>query len=186
MAEAALPERREPARVARNHLSQPVHPSARSAETGASEASTLAAADPPLAACQRSRALPGPDRGCHFDPRTAGGSRGSCRSRSLGRRSVARGRQHSRGHAGGAWFALLHVGEDTGQGVVYGGGRSEPARGPTSGGVAALANLGPRAGNGPAQKFHHGYRCTGVLLRSAESLAARLKRKYKRAVAAIP
>ncbi len=43
------------------------------------------------------------------------------RSRPLGRRSVARGRQQSRGHAGGASFALLHVGEGTGQGLVYGG-----------------------------------------------------------------
>ena len=36
------PERREPARVARNDLSQPVHSSARSAETGADAASAIA------------------------------------------------------------------------------------------------------------------------------------------------
>ena len=65
---------------------------------------------------QCSRALARPDRRCDFHSRTASRSRRSRRSRSLGRRSVARGRQQSRGHAGGASFALLHAGEDTGQG----------------------------------------------------------------------
>ena len=60
------------------------------------------------------------------------------------------------------------------------------ARAATPGDVAALADLGPRAGDGPAQKLHHGYRCTGLLLRSAESLAARLERKHQRTIAAIP
>ena len=96
------PERREPARVSRNDLSQSVHSSAGSAEKGADSAPSLQAADPPLAACQRSRALPRPDRRCDFHPRTASGSRRSRHSRSLGRRSVARGRQQSRGHVGGA------------------------------------------------------------------------------------
>src|ERR1051326_5679255 len=186
MAEAAVPGRREPARVARNDLSQPVHSSARSAETGAGAASAIAAADPPLTTRQRSRALPRPDRRCHFHSRKTRGNRRPSRSRPLGGRSVAWCTQQPRGHTGGAPFALLHVGEDTGQGLLYGGGRSEPARGPTPGGVAALADLGSRAGDGPAQKLHHGYRCTGLLLRSAKSLAARLKRKHQRASAAIP
>src|SRR4029077_6955277 len=126
----------------------------------------------PLAPFQCSRALARPS--CRWDShsRTASRSRRSRRSRSLGRRSVARGRQQSRGHAGGASFALLHVGEDTGQGLVYGGGRSEPARGPTPGGVASLADLGPRTGDGPTQNLHDGDGYAGLLLRSAESLAA--------------
>src|SRR5690242_19891666 len=186
MAEDPVSQRREPARVARNNLSQPVHTSARSAETGTGSASAIQAAHPPLAARQHSRALSRQDRRCDLHSRTAGGNRRSCRSRSLGRRSVARGRQQSRGHAGGASFALLHVGEVTGQGLVYGGGRSEPARGPTPGGIASLADLGPRTGDGPTQNLHDGDGYAGLLLRSAESLAAWLKRKHKRPTAAIP
>ena len=52
--------------------------------------------------------------------------------------------------------------------------------------VASLADLGPRAGDGPAQNLHDGDGCAGLLLRSAESLAARLERKHQRATAAIP
>ena len=73
-----------------------------------------------------------------------------------------------------------------GKDIVYGGGRSEPARGPTPGGVASLADLGPRTGDGPTQNLHDGDGYAGLLLRSAESLAARLKRKHKRPTAAIP
>ena len=52
--------------------------------------------------------------------------------------------------------------------------------------LAALADLGSRAGDGPAQKLHDGHGCAGLLLRSAESLAARLERKHQRATTAIP
>ena len=62
----------------------------------------------------------------------------------------------------------------------------EPARATTPGNLAALADLGPRAGDGPAQKLHDGHGGTGLLLRSAKSLAARLERKHERAIAAIP
>ena len=50
MAEEGVSRRREPARVSRNHLPQPVHSGPRSAETGAGEAPAVAAAHPPLAA----------------------------------------------------------------------------------------------------------------------------------------
>src|SRR5262249_26776697 len=43
----------------------------------------------------------------------------------------------------------------------YGVGRPEPARAPTPSDAASLANLGPRAGDGRAQKFHDGYGCAG-------------------------
>src|SRR5437899_2288828 len=177
MAEAALPGRREPARVARNDLSQPVHSSARSAETGTGEASSLPAADPPLAALQRSRALPRPDRRCHLHPGTTCGDRRSCHSRPLGGRSVARGAPQPRGHAGRPSFAVLHAGESARQGHGYRGGRPEPARATTPGDVAALADLGSRTRDGPTQELHHGYRCTGLLLGSAEPLAARRELK---------
>ena len=56
----------------------------------------------------------------------------------------------------------------------------------SAGDVAALADLGPRVGDGPAQKLHHGYGRTGLLLRSPKPLAARFERKHERAAAAIP
>ena len=52
-------------------------------------------------------------------------------------------------------------------------------------GVAALADLGSRAGDGRAQELHDGDGCAGLLLRSAKSLAARLERKHQRAFAPI-
>ena len=71
----------------------------------------------------------------------------------IGKAICCAGPQQPRGHAGGAPFALLHAGEGARQGHGYGGGRSEPARAPTSGNLASFADLGPRTGDGPAQKF---------------------------------
>src|SRR5277367_3389004 len=106
MAETGVSEPLESARVPRNDLSQPVHSSARSAETGTDSALALQAADPPLAPLQCARTLARPDCRCHLHPGTAGRSRRPCRSRPLGGRSVARGAQHTRSHTGGASFAL--------------------------------------------------------------------------------
>jgi hypothetical protein len=49
----------------------------------------------------------------------------------------------------------------------------------------ALADLGSRTGDGQTQGLHGSYRCAGLLLRSAKSLAARHKRKHQSAVTAI-
>ena len=92
-------------------MSQPIHSSAGSAETGADSAPSLEAADPPLAPFQRSWALPRPHHRCHFHPRTPCGSRRSCRPRSLGGRPIAWGRNRPRDHAGRAPIALLRAGE---------------------------------------------------------------------------
>ena len=48
-------------------------------------------------------------------------------------------------------------------------------RGPTPGGVASLADLGPWTGDGPTQNLRDGDGYAGLLLRSAESLAAGLE-----------
>src|SRR5271154_4186637 len=177
MAEVSVTPRRETARVARNHLPHPVPASARSAETGANSAPAKQTANPPLAARQRSRTLPRQDRRRHFYPRATCGSGRPCHSRPLGGRSVAWNAQQPRGDAGRASFAFLHVGEGAWQGHGYRGGRLEPTRATTPGGVAAFADLGSRARDGPTQELHDGYGCTGLLLRPAESLAARLERK---------
>src|ERR1700756_1882588 len=73
-----------------------------------------------------------------------------------------------------------------GKGHDYGGGRPEPARAHSARDVAALADLGPRVGDGPAQKLHDGYGRTGLLLRSPKPMAARFERKHERATGAIP
>ena len=84
-------------------------------------------------------------------------------------------------------FALLPpLVKVPGQRYGHSGRRPEPARAPASGDAAALVNLGSRPGDGPAQELYDGNGCTGVLLRSAKSLAARLERKHQRAIAAIP
>jgi hypothetical protein len=67
-----------------------------------------------------------------------------------------RGAQQPRGHAGGTRFALLHAGEGARQGHGYRGVRPEPTRARTPSDVAALADLVPRVGDGPAQKLHDG------------------------------
>ena len=153
---------------------------------GADSAPANQAADPPLAARQRSRALSRQDRRCHFHPGTTCGSRRSCYSRPLGGRSVARGAQQPRGHAGRAQLALCHAPKGIRQRHHYRRRRSEPTRTEAARDTVALADLGPRTRDGPTQKLHDGYRRTGLLLRSAKSLAARLERKHQRAVAAIP
>ena len=53
----------------------------------------------------------------------------------------AGGAQQPRGHTGRASFAFLHASEGARQGHGYRGGRPEPARAPTPGDVAALADL---------------------------------------------
>jgi hypothetical protein len=52
--------------------------------------------------------------------------------------------------------------------------------------AAPLADLGPRAGDGSIPQLHHRHGYEGLLLRSAEPLAARLERKHEWAIAAIP
>jgi IS30 family transposase len=50
---------------------------------------------------------------------------------------------------------------------------------------ATLADLGSRVGDGQTQGLHGSYECAGLLLRSAEPLAARYERKHQSAVATI-
>ena len=62
-------------------------------------------------------------------------------------------------------FLLAHHGGSLRLLVGVRGGHSPwPARARTPSDVAALADLGPRVGDGPAQKLHDGYGRTGLLL----------------------
>ena len=103
----------------------------------------------------------------------------------IGRAICCAGQEQSRGHAGGASFALCMLVKVPSKDTDSGGGRLEPACAQTSGDVASLADLGPRTGDGQAQELYGGDGCAGLLLRSAKSLAARLERKHQCAVTAI-
>ncbi len=80
------------------------------------------------------------------------------------------------------FVALIKV---TSKDTAAGGGRAERARSETSNIAATLVDLGSRTGDGPAQELHGGHECESVLLRSAESLAARQQRKHQRTAATI-
>jgi hypothetical protein len=154
LAEAVVSRRREPARVSRNDPSQPVHSGARSAEKGADSAPSLAAADPPLAACQRSRALSGPDRRCDFDPRTTRGSRRSCHSRSLGGRSAS-----GCGHQSSFCVLVKLPSKDTA--AVTAALSQHVRRLPRRCGAR---NLGPLVGDGATQELQHSHQCESLFL----------------------
>jgi hypothetical protein len=132
------------------------------------------------------RALPRQDRRCRLHSRKTCGSRRASDPRPLGGRSAARSGQQPRGHAGGAQLALCHAHKGIRQRHRHRGGCLEPARATAPRGVAALVDMGSRSRDGSTQELHHGHGCTGLLLRSAKSLATRLERKHQRAVAAIP
>ncbi len=61
----------------------------------------------------------------------------------------------------------------------------EPARSQATVYAETLADVGSRTGDGKTQGFHGSYRCAGLLLRSAKSVAARHERKHQSAPAAI-
>jgi hypothetical protein len=96
----------------------------------------------------------------------------SCHSRSLGGRSVARGAQQPRGHAGRASFAFCHAGEGAQQRYGCCNCCSEPARLQAARDAAALVNLGPWVGDGATQEqtdWSTGRKCGWDVARSARA-----------------
>ncbi len=67
----------------------------------------------------------------------------------------------------------------------YRGRRSERTHWEAACHFATLVDLGSRTGNGPAQNLHGRHGSESLLLRSAEPVAARLERKYKRPVTSV-
>src|SRR5215468_7823608 len=72
--EDPVSQQREHARVPRDHLPQPVHPSAGRIEKGVDGSPAVEATHAPLTPFQRTWTFPRADRRCHLDPRTTGGS----------------------------------------------------------------------------------------------------------------
>ena len=67
-------------------------------------------------------------------------------------------------------------------------GAGRPGRGPPSDRprAAAVADGGPRPGDGRARPAHHRHRVPGVLLRPALTVAARHEREHESATASVP
>src|ERR1700683_632260 len=101
------------------------------------------------------------------------------------RRSVERRQEQLHGHASRTSFALCHADQGAQQRNRSGGGGLESACSQTPRYAATLADLGPRTGDGQTQGLHRSYGCASLLLRSAESLAARLERKHQWAITTV-
>ena len=183
MAEEPVSPGREHARVPRNDLPQPIHSSARSVEKRADAAPSVPAADTPLAAftCEWVKSL-------MLSPSGKGPRKSrTAPSPAIGRAILLGGTKNS--HIATlverTSFALYRAGQSAQQRHGCCSGRAEPARSETPRLPAALADLGPRAGDGETQDLHGGHECEGILLRSAEPLAARQERKHERAAAPV-
>ena len=99
---------------------------------------SLQAADPPLAASQRSRAFARSDRRCYFHSRASSRSRRSSYPKVIGRPRLRGARKSHVAPQVERQFALLHAGEGARQGYGDSGGRPEPTRAPTSGNVRGV------------------------------------------------
>jgi hypothetical protein len=136
-------------------------------------------------ACAGYRASQGSNRRRHFHSRTTRGDRRSRDSRSLGRRPHRRREEQPHRDARGTSVAFCQTDQSAQQRYCDRGRRADPTRGQAARSVAALVDLGSRAGDGAAQKLHGGHRSESLLLRSAKPVAARLERKYKWAAASV-
>ena len=103
----------------------------------------------------------------------------------LGRRPPVRGEEHAYCDARRTPYAFRDADQARRQGHHLGrrGTCAPSAQAPQR--AAPLVNLGPRHGDGRAQAFHTRDRRAGLLLRSAQSLAARQQREHQRAAAPV-
>ena len=139
----------------------------------------------PLAALSYLQRLARSNRRCHLHQRKACRSGRPGNSWPLGRRSVERRQKQLHGNPGRTSFALCHADQGAQQRNGSGGCGLESACSQTPRYAATLTDLGPRTREGQTQGLHRSYGCAGLLLRSAESLAARLERKHQSAVTTI-
>ena len=109
VAQAYLSARREPSRVTRDHLPQPLHPGAWRPEEGAAAAPEAHARHASVSASHAEDRHPRADRRRRVDQRTPCVRRGSRGAWSLGRRSAVRRSQQPDRHAGRAPNALRHA-----------------------------------------------------------------------------
>src|ERR1700690_1760925 len=144
VAEERVSQKQNDARVPRDHLPQPIHPSAWGAEERADGPPANQAAHAPLATCNRQRTVPGADRRCRLDPRKAYGSGRSSDSWSLGRRSAERGQEQLYCDTGRTPFTLYHADQGAEQRNGSCGCCLEPACSQAPRYAETLADVGPR------------------------------------------
>ena len=116
---------------------------------------------------QRHSGVGGQTRGQIVDaihPGKAHRNRGPRHSRPLGGRSAGRHQEQSHCDLSGTSFAFYRARQSAQQRHRCCRGRTEPARSETPRIPAALADVGPRAGDGQTQELHGGHECESVLL----------------------
>src|SRR6185295_5673053 len=125
-------------------------------------------------------------RGQHYRRPRAAAQRGCARrAGTLGRRPASRETRDADRHAGRTAIALCPLAAATGGGLRHGGDCARAARAAVAGRAAPIADVGPGEGDGAAPALHGRDGRAGVLLRSAESLAARVEREHERPAAAV-
>ncbi len=163
VAQASISWRRRLAGVPRNHLSHFVCPSG---IFGPGGACAIRKAD-------HAKQAVWTDHRCDFHPRASRRNRGPCRSRPLGRRSALGGQQLAYGHTGREPFSLRDADQGAGEGHRQRGFCAQQTGAPIARAAAPIIDLGPGQGDGQPQELHHRHRRAGLLLRSAQPVAAR-------------
>ncbi|CAA9294684.1 MAG: Mobile element protein, partial [uncultured Gemmatimonadaceae bacterium] len=182
LAPTGVPRRPEHARVARGHLpvalcTDPRGPAARADPATAHGARDAVPARRPHPRRPGARAA----RRHGVDPRAPCRARGPRSAGALGGRPRVRPAPLGGGHPRGAHeplpAALPGARRLQGRADARGARRRDhaPARA-----AAALADVGPRQGDERARALHRGHRRPGVLLRSAQPVAARHQREHQR------
>src|SRR3954469_11382120 len=143
MAQAYLSVRREPLRVPRDHLSQPVHSGARSVEEGTAGASSTHTRYAPLASLHEENCHPRKDCRCRLDQRTPRIRRRSSCAGPLGRRHVLRQREQPDRNVSRASDTLLDAGKARRQGLPDSRQGSDQERRKAAPGALQIADLGP-------------------------------------------
>jgi len=112
-------------------------------------------------------------------------SRGSRRTWSLGGRSLVRQQEQPDRNPGRTSYSLRDDRQGKKQRHRDGDQRTYQAGPQATQGALQVTHLGSRQRNGGSQTLHPGHGYQGLLLRSAESLAARFQRKHERPAQAV-
>src|SRR5438034_6526243 len=90
------------------------------------------------------------------------------------------GQQLAHGYARRAPFSLRDADQGAGEGYRQRGFCTQQRGAPIAFATASIIDVGSGQGDGQSQEFHDRHRCAGVLLRSAQPVAARQQRKHQR------
>ena len=159
--------------------------SPRGAEKSPERPPSPSATDASVQARQHGGPVPWSDHRRRLDSRASGGGSGSGRARPLGRRLTDRGSQLTHRHARRAPLALPALDSSGWQRHRQCRAGAGQRRSHAPEGVDGVSDVGPWDRIRLAQALHGRHEREGVLLRPAESMAARYEREHQRLVAAI-